>query len=85
MIVWRLAPGRAAAGEDVEDDVGGTDAVRERLGAGGLDGGEAVVASTAARMVTICRSPSSAGPGACLRTLVHGGWQHPVPERRAVT
>ncbi len=36
---WRRI---ALASQDVENDIGGMDAVGERLGAGGFDGGQAV-------------------------------------------
>jgi hypothetical protein len=48
----------ALPGEDVEHDIGGMNAVCDRLGAGCFDSRQAVV-RTALRMSTICRLPSA--------------------------
>ena len=75
----RIAP----AGQDVEDDGGGVDAVGERLAAQAASTASSPSVSTAVRIATICRSPSSAALQPAPHPL-HGRRQHPVLERRAV-
>jgi hypothetical protein len=70
--------GVALAGQDVEDDIGGVDAMGDRLGAGGL--------STAVRMSTICRLPSSTPASLCrTRSMAAGSTQslNGAPLRKA--
>jgi hypothetical protein len=50
-------PHDALAGEDVENDIGGMNSVGDRFGTSRLDRRPSV--STAVRMSTICRLPSS--------------------------
>jgi hypothetical protein len=63
MFGWRA--GITLAGKGVEDDVGGAEALGDRLGAAATADGPSV--STAVRMSTICRLPSSA-PASLQRT-----------------
>ena len=74
--------GIALAGEDVEDDVGGVDAVGDRLGAGGLDRRQPVGEH---RGEDVDHLPIAVvGAGELAPHALHRGRQHPVLEGRAV-
>jgi hypothetical protein len=74
--------GVALAGQDVEDDIGGMDAVGDRLGTGGLDGRQPVGEH---RREDVDHLPIAVvDTGELASHALHGGRQHPVLERRAI-
>src|SRR6478736_2330859 len=92
---WRLTQGQCGRGEDrgrwtgialasqnVENDIGGMDAVGERLGAGSLDGGQAVGQH---RVEDIDHLPVAVGGARELAPhTFHRGRQHPILEGSTV-
>jgi hypothetical protein len=72
----------ALAGEDVEDDIGGVDAVGDRLGAGGLDRGQSVRED---RGEDVDHLPIAVvGAGEPAPHAFHRSRQHPILEGGAV-
>jgi len=70
------------AGENVEDDIGGMDAVGDRFGAGGFDCRQPIGEHRGENVDHLPIAVVDAGEFA--PDTLYGGWQHPVFERCAI-
>jgi hypothetical protein len=75
---WRLAP----PSEDVDDDIGGMDTLRQGLSAGGFNGGQAVAEHGGEYFDHLPVAIVAASELAPYALKI--GWQHPVLERSPV-
>jgi hypothetical protein len=75
---WRLAP----PSENVQDDIGGMDALGQGLSAGGFDGGQAVAEHGGEYLHHLPVAIVAAGELAPYP--LKAGWQHPILERSSI-